>query len=73
MAGPHSNYEVTAPNRHFACPGCRLIRPYRCSHAAERGQTILAEPRPALTNLDSDDLARLDEILSRLQTGTRAL
>ncbi len=73
MAGPHSNYEVTAPNRH-ACPGCRLIRPYRCSHnAAERGQTILAEPPPALTNLDSDDLARLDEILSRLQTGTRAL
>ena len=39
--------------------------------AAERGQAILAEPPPALTNLDPDDLARLDEILNRLQTSTR--
>ena len=34
--------------------------------AAQRGQAILNEPPPALTNLDSDDLARLDEILTRL-------
>ena len=36
--------------------------------AAQRGQAILNEPPPALTNLDSDDLARLEEILTRLQT-----
>src|ERR1035437_4116286 len=41
--------------------------------AAQRGQAILSEPPPALTNLDSDDLARLDEILTRLQTNRRAL
>ena len=41
--------------------------------AAERGQAILAEPPPALTNLDPDDLARLEEILNRLQTSTRRL
>ena len=34
--------------------------------AAQIGQAILGEPPPALTNLDSDDLARLDEILTRL-------
>jgi DNA-binding MarR family transcriptional regulator len=41
--------------------------------AAQRGQAILNEPPPALTNLDSDDLARLDEILTRLQTTSRPL
>src|ERR1035437_2105138 len=41
--------------------------------AARRGQAILNEPPPALTNLDSDDLARLDEILTRLQTNSRPL
>ncbi len=41
--------------------------------AAQRGQAILNEPPPALTNLDSDDLARLDEILTRLQTNRRPL
>ena len=39
--------------------------------AAQRGQAILNKPPPALTNLDSDDLARLDEILTRLQTNSR--
>ncbi|MGO9751132.1 MAG: MarR family winged helix-turn-helix transcriptional regulator [Solirubrobacteraceae bacterium] len=39
--------------------------------AAQRGQAILNEPPSALTNLDSDDLARLNEILIRLQTNTR--
>ena len=41
--------------------------------AAHRGQAILNEPPPALINLDSDDLARLDEILTRLQTNRRPL
>ena len=40
--------------------------------AAQRGQAILNEPPPALTNLDSDDLARLDEIVTRLQTSRRS-
>jgi DNA-binding MarR family transcriptional regulator len=39
--------------------------------AAQRGQAILNEPPPSLANLDSDDLARLDEILTRLQTNRR--
>jgi DNA-binding MarR family transcriptional regulator len=41
--------------------------------AAQRGQAILNEPPPALTNLDTDDLVRLDEILTRLQTNRRPL
>ncbi len=41
--------------------------------AAQRGQAILNEPPTALTNLDSDDLARLDEILTRLDTDKRPL
>ena len=41
--------------------------------AAQRGRAILNEPPPALTNLNSDDLARLDEILTRLQTNRRPL
>ena len=41
--------------------------------AAQRGQAILNKPPPALTNLGSDDLARLDEILPRLQTNSRPL
>jgi DNA-binding MarR family transcriptional regulator len=41
--------------------------------AAQRGQAILNAPPPALTKLDSDDLARLDEILIRLQTNRRPL
>ena len=41
--------------------------------AAQRGQAILTEPPPALTNLDPDDLARLNEILTRLQTNRRSL
>jgi DNA-binding MarR family transcriptional regulator len=41
--------------------------------AAQRGQAILNEPPSALTNLDSDDLARLDEILTRLQINRRPL
>jgi DNA-binding MarR family transcriptional regulator len=40
---------------------------------AQRGQAILNEPPPALTNLDPDDLARLDEIFTRLQTNRRPL
>ena len=39
--------------------------------AAQRGQAILNQPPSALTNLDPDDLARLEEILTRLQTNTR--
>jgi DNA-binding MarR family transcriptional regulator len=39
--------------------------------AAARGHAILSEPPPALTNLDPDDVARLGEILTRLQTNTR--
>jgi DNA-binding MarR family transcriptional regulator len=39
--------------------------------AAQLAHTILNEPPPALTNLDPDDLARLDEILTRLQTNSR--
>jgi DNA-binding MarR family transcriptional regulator len=35
--------------------------------AVQRGRAILAEPPPALTNLEPADLARLDEIFSRLQ------
>jgi DNA-binding MarR family transcriptional regulator len=41
--------------------------------AAQRGQAILTEPPPALTNLDPDDLGRLNEILTRLQTNRRSL
>ncbi len=41
--------------------------------AAQRGQAIINEPPTALTNLDSDDLARLDEILTRLQANRRPL
>src|ERR1035437_1397228 len=41
--------------------------------AAQRRRAILNEPPPALTNLNSDDLARLDEILTRLQTNRRPL
>lgn len=36
--------------------------------AARRAQVILDEPPPALANLDPGDLAKLDEILARLQT-----
>jgi DNA-binding MarR family transcriptional regulator len=36
--------------------------------AAQLADTILNEPPPALTNLEPDDLARLEEILTRLQT-----
>ncbi len=35
--------------------------------AAQRGHAILAEPPPALAKLAPDDLALLDEILTRLQ------
>ncbi len=45
----------------------------RGREAAQRGQAILNAPPPALTNLDSDDLARLGEILTRLQTNKRPL
>jgi DNA-binding MarR family transcriptional regulator len=41
--------------------------------AAHIGQGILNEPPSALTNLDSDDLTRLDEILTRLQIDGRPL
>jgi DNA-binding MarR family transcriptional regulator len=41
--------------------------------AARRGQAILTEPPAALVNLGSDDLARLDQILARLQTNRRPL
>jgi hypothetical protein len=34
--------------------------------AARRGQAILKEPPPALTLLNPEDLARLDEIVIRL-------
>jgi DNA-binding MarR family transcriptional regulator len=36
--------------------------------AAGRAQSIVNEPPPELTSLDPDDLTRLDEILTRLQT-----
>jgi DNA-binding MarR family transcriptional regulator len=39
--------------------------------AAQRGRQILNEPPAALTSLDPDDLARLDEVLTRLQTNMR--
>ena len=39
--------------------------------AARRGQAILNEPPAALTSLDPDDLAWLDEILTRLQSNSR--
>lgn len=39
--------------------------------AAQRGQAILNQPPAALTDLDPDDLARLEEILTRLQTNSR--
>ena len=39
--------------------------------AAQRGQAILNEPPAALTSLDPDDLAWLDEILTRLQSNSR--
>jgi DNA-binding MarR family transcriptional regulator len=39
--------------------------------AARRAQAILNEPPPALANLGSYDLARLDEILTRLQAINR--
>ena len=41
--------------------------------AAQRGQAILNEPPAELANLDSDDLVRLGEILTRLQTNKRPL
>ncbi len=41
--------------------------------AAQRGRAILDEPPSVLTDLDPDDLARLDEILTRLQTNRRPL
>ncbi|MGA2805849.1 MAG: MarR family transcriptional regulator [Acidimicrobiales bacterium] len=41
--------------------------------AAQRGQAILNEPPAELANLDSDDLVRLGEILTRLQTNRRPL
>lgn len=41
--------------------------------ATQRGQAILNEPPSALTNLNPDDLARLDEILTRLRTNRRPL
>jgi len=34
--------------------------------AARRAQEILSEPPAALSDLDADDLARLEEILARL-------
>jgi DNA-binding MarR family transcriptional regulator len=39
--------------------------------AAQRGQQILDEPPTALADLDPNELARLDEILTRLQAKTR--
>jgi DNA-binding MarR family transcriptional regulator len=39
--------------------------------AARRGQAILNEPPAALTSLDPDDLAWLDEILTRMQSHSR--
>ena len=41
--------------------------------AARRGQAILNEPSPALSNPGSDDLGRLDEILTRIHTSGRPL
>lgn len=40
--------------------------------AAGRGVAILTRPPAALTDLDPDDLARLDAILTQLQTDTSA-
>jgi pimeloyl-ACP methyl ester carboxylesterase len=41
--------------------------------AAQRNQTILNDPPPALTTFNSDDLGRLDEIQTRLKTNGRPL
>ena len=41
--------------------------------AARRAQAILTEPPAELASLDADDLARLDEILTRLQASSRPL
>ena len=38
--------------------------------AARRAQAILTEPPAELASLDSDDLARLDEILTRLRAAS---
>jgi len=38
--------------------------------AARRAQAILAEPPAELASLDSEDLARLDEILTRLRAAS---
>ena len=40
---------------------------------AQRGQAILNEPPAELTNLDAADLARLDEIVTRLHTSHHPL
>ena len=40
--------------------------------AARRAQAILAEPPAELASLDSEDLARLDEILTRLRAASTA-
>jgi DNA-binding MarR family transcriptional regulator len=37
--------------------------------AARRAKAVLSEPPPELSRLDPDDLARLDEIFTRLHTG----
>lgn len=39
--------------------------------AALRGQEILAQPPPALTALDPDDLAHLERIFTQLKSDTR--
>jgi DNA-binding MarR family transcriptional regulator len=41
--------------------------------AARRAQAVLTEPPAELANLDSEDLARLDEIFARLKAGNRPL
>jgi hypothetical protein len=41
--------------------------------AERRAQAILTEPPAELASLDSDDLARLDEILARLRASSRPL
>lgn len=41
--------------------------------AAQRAEAVLNEPPPELARLGSGDLARLEEIFTRLQTGGRQL
>ena len=40
---------------------------------AQPGQAVLEEPPPTLSSLNSDDLTKLDDIITRLKTSSRPL